>query len=133
MADPTSDSPQPAPGSLLRRLLPTSRSARLLVAAGLLLLVVLVFFDGCSGVEIDEDRAVAAARAALDSAEGSFVPERTEVKLIRQGFPPRPRWAVVFVVPDPEGAPRSAYLRRAAVTVDAATGEVVEVDIAASG
>lgn len=132
MTDPSPDNPTPAPGGLLRRLLPTSRPARLLVSAGALLLVVLLVFDGCSGVEITEEQAVATARASLDSAEGSFVPERTEVRLIRQGFPPQPRWAVVFVIPDPEGG-RSAYLRRAAITVDAATGAVIEVDIAGSG
>lgn len=132
MSDPTHDDPKPAPASLIRRLLPTSRPARLLIAVGALLLVVLVVFDGCSGVEITEEQAVATARAALDDAEGGFIPERVEVKLIRQGFPPQPRWAVVFVIPDPEGG-RSAYLRRAAITVNAATGELLEVDIAGSG
>lgn len=132
MTDPIPDSPTPAPGRLFWRLLPTSRPARLLIAVGALLLVVLFVFDGCSGVKTTEEQAVATARAALDSAEGGFVPERMEVRLIRQGFPPQPRWAVVFVIPDPEGD-RSAYLRRAAITVNAATGEVLEVDIAGSG
>lgn len=132
MNDPTPDKPEPAPGGVLRRLLPKSRPARLLVAVGALLLVVLFGFDGCSGVEVTEEQAVATARAAFEAAEGSFIPERTEVRLIRRGFPPQPRWAVVFVIPDPEGG-RSAYLHRAAVTVNAATGEVMEVDIASPG
>ncbi len=132
MIDPTPDNPEPAPRSLLGRLLPTSRPARLLISVGALLLVVLLVFDGCSGVEIDEETAIAAARAALEGAEESFVPERTEVRLIRQGFPPQPRWAVVLVIPAPDEG-RSAYLRRAAVTVDARTGEVLELDIAGSG
>ena len=132
MPEPTSESPKPVSGGPLRRLVPRSRSARLLIATGGLLLVVLLVFDGCSGVEIDEERAVANARVALENAEGSFEPEFVDVRFIRQGFPPRPIWAVVLVIPDPEGG-RNAYLRRAAITVDAGTGEVLEVDIAGSG
>lgn len=132
MPEPDPDSQQPAPSGLIRRLLAMSRLTKLLLATGGLLFVVLFFFDGCSGVEIGEEAAVATARAALENAEDSFVPDHVEVKLIRQGFPPQARWAVVLVIRDPEGG-RQSYLRRAAVTVDARTGEVLEIDIAGSG
>ncbi len=132
MPEPTLDSPQPPPGGPLRHLSSVSRRSWLLLATGGLLLVVLFVFDGCSGVEIDEESAVDIARAALENAEGSFVPDHVDVRLIRQGFPPQARWAVVLVIRDPEGK-RLAYLRRAAITVDARTGEVREIDIAGSG
>ena len=132
MPEPIPDNPHPAPDGLLRGLPSLSRRTWLLLATGALLLVVLFVFDGCSGVKIDEERAIVSARAALESAEGSFVPEHVDVRLIRQGFPPQARWAVLLVIPDPEGG-RLAYLRRAAITVDARTGEVLKVDIAGSG
>ena len=126
----TPDNPQPAPDG--QRLRSISRLTWLLSATGGLLFVVLFVFDGCSGVKIDQELAVTNARAALESAEGSFVPDHVDVRLIRQGFPPQAAWAVVLVIRDPEGK-RFSYLRRAAITVDARTGEVLEVDIAGSG
>ncbi len=131
MTAPDPEGSSPERSGLLRRLLSMSGRGRLLIATGMLLLVALFVFDGCSGVEIDEEVAVAAARQALEESPDSFVPDFEDVRLIRQGFPPQPRWAVVLVIRDPEGG-RSSYLRRAAVTVDARTGEVLEIDIAGS-
>lgn len=132
MQEPTDERPKPARSGLIGRLRSTTRLTRLLIATGGFLLVVLLVFDGCSGVKTDQESAVATARVALENAEGGFVPDHVDVRLIRQGFPPQPAWAVVLVIRDPEGG-RLAYLRRAAITVDARTGEVLEVDIAGSG
>ena len=131
MPEPTPDNPDPRPGGLLRRLLSISGRGRLLIATGGLLVVALFVFNGCSGVKIDEEVAIVTARQVLEDSPDSFVPDHVDVRMIRQGFPPQPRWAVVLVIRDPEGN-RSAYLRRAAITVDARTGEVLEVDIASA-
>lgn len=98
-----------------------------LIGTGVLLAIILIFFDGCSGVEVEEEAAVAAARAALDVTPDSFEPDRSEVRLIRRGFPPRPAWAVVFTLTDPAGG-RNDFLRQAAIVVDAGTGAVVEFE-----
>lgn len=98
-----------------------------MVGTGVLLLVILIFFDGCSGVEVEQEDAIAAARAALDATPGSFEPDRSEIRLIRRGFPPRPAWAVVFTLTDPAGS-RDDFLQQAAVVVDAGTGIVTELE-----
>ncbi len=98
-----------------------------LVGTGMLLLIILVFFDGCSGVDVEQEDALATARAALQTAPGSFEPDQSEIRLIRRGFPPRPAWAVVFTLTDPAGG-RDDFLRQAAVVVDAGTGAVTEFE-----
>ena len=103
-----------------------------LVGTGVLLAIILFFFDGCSGVEVDEQDALARARAALDAAPGGFEPDRSEIRLIRRGFPPRPSWAVVLTLSDPAGG-RDDFLRQAAIIVDAGTGAVTEVDLIEPG
>ena len=99
----------------------------LLIAVGLIL-VVLVLRGGCSGVDISEGQAINTARAALEAHPDAFVPERTEAKVLRQGFPPTPMWVVVFTVPDPEGGPEQ-FLHHAAVWVHAGTGELRQINV----
>ncbi len=115
--------PEPESRNLFDRLKVMPRQTKLLVAVGAVLAVSLVFFRSCSGVEISEEDAVATARAEID-----FKPERTEARVLRQGFPTRPVWVVVFTVKDPEGG-RDDFLRYAAVRVDASTGELLDVEI----
>ncbi|WP_419944635.1 hypothetical protein [Candidatus Poriferisodalis sp.] len=103
-----------------------------LVGTGALLLVILIFFDGCSGVEVEQEDAIAVARAALEATPERFEPDRSEIRLIRRGFPPRPAWAVVFTLADPAGD-RDDFLRQAAVVVDAATGAVTEIEFIEPG
>lgn len=122
MPEPESDS-NPGPRRPLDRLRAMPRQTKLLVAVGAVLVVSLVSFQSCSGIEISEEDAVATARAEID-----FEPERTEARVLRQGFPPAPVWVVVFTVPDPEGG-RNDFLRHAAVRVDARTGELIDVEI----
>ena len=100
----------------------------LLLGTGVLLAILLIFFDGCSGIDVEQDDAMSAARAALDATPGGFEPDRSEIRLIRRGFPPRPSWAVVFTLTDPVGG-RDDFLRQAAVIVDAVTGAVTEVEL----
>lgn len=114
---------EPESRNFIDRLKAMPRQTKLLVAVGVVLALSLIFFRGCSGVEISEEDAVATARAQID-----FEPERTEARVLRQGIPTRPVWVVVFTVPDPEGG-RNDFLRHAAVWVDASSGELIDVEI----
>lgn len=99
----------------------------LLIAVGVIL-IILFARGGCSGVDIEQGQAIATARAALDAHPEAFVPEQTEAKLLRQGFPPTPMWVVVFTVPNPEGDSEQ-FLHHAAVWVHAGTGELRQVNV----
>lgn len=99
----------------------------ILLGTGVLLAILLIFFDGCSGIDVEQEDALVTARAALETAPGSFEPDRSEIRLIRRGFPPRPAWAVVFTLTDPAGG-RDDFLQQAAVVVDAQTGAVTEIE-----
>lgn len=102
-------------------------SRRLLFIAAGLLIVVLIG-RSCSGVDISEEQAIAAATAAFEANEGYFEPEKVEARVLRQGFPARPVWFVVFTVPDPNGS-RNDFLHHASVQVNAGNGAVVSVEI----
>ena len=104
----------------------------LLLGTGVLLAVLLIFFDGCSGIDVEQEDALVTARAALDATPGSFEPDRSEIRLIRRGFPPQPAWAVVFTQTDPAGG-RDDFLRQAAVIVDAQTGVITELEFIEPG
>ena len=54
-----------------------------------------------------------------------FVPQRTQVRFIRQGINARPYWAVSFSVPEKKGG---GYLRLTTVRVNANTGKVEAVN-----
>ena len=99
----------------------------LLIAVGLVLVFVVVT-GRCRGVDITEEQAIATAANALAADPGAFEPDKTEAKVLRQGFPPSPMWIVVFTVPDPEGGPED-FLRHAAVWVDAGSGEVRQINV----
>lgn len=102
---------------------------KLLIAVGLLLVFVAVFAPrGCGGADIDKEQAIATARTALEAEPGAFVPTKTEAKLLQQGFPAELMWVVVFTVRDPEGGPED-FLHHAAVWVEAATGDVRQVNV----
>lgn len=125
----TDSTPDPKPAGLLGRLLAIQGRTKLLIAVGVLLLVVAVFApQSCGGRKVDQEQAVATARTALEAAPDSFVPEKTEAKLLRQGFPARLMWVVVFTVADPEGGPKD-FLRKADVWVNASTGELEQVTV----
>lgn len=124
MTDPT---PDPKPAGLLGRLLALQGRTKLLIAVGLALVVLAVFFpQSCGGRNVEQDQAVATARTALAAEPNSFEPTKTEAKLLRQGFPARLMWVVVFTVADPEGGPED-FLHKADVWVNADSGELEQV------
>ena len=75
---------------------------------------------------MEEEQAIATASAALAAEPGAFAPEKTEAKLLRQGFPAKLMWVVVFTVADPEGGPEE-FLHKADIWVNANTGELEQV------
>lgn len=91
----------------------------MLALIGLLVLTV-VAANSCqqAQVRLTQDQAVALARKQVD-----FEPTRTQVRLVRQGMPSRPFWAVSLSVPT--GPER--FDRLAVVEVDANKGKVVSV------
>jgi len=120
-----SDKPAERPRGLFGRALGLPGRTKLLIAVGVVL-VAMVATRGCTGTDVSEERAVATARTALDSHPRAFVPEKTQARVLRQGFPSRPMWVVVFTVDGPEGGPGD-FLHKADIWVDAGTGELEQV------
>jgi len=65
--------------------------------------------------------------AAIETARprAGFEPERTQVRLVRQGLDGHPFWAVSFSIPAPSG---DGYARLTTVRVDAVSGRVQAVN-----
>lgn len=72
-----------------------------------------------SQVRITQERAIATARA-----EVGFTPERTQIRLVRQGINSRPYWAVSL---SSGVGPGGSDGRVAVVRIDANTGTVASV------
>jgi hypothetical protein len=70
-------------------------------------------------VRISKDQAIETARG-----EVTFEPERTQVRLLRQGIQSKPFWVVSLSVP---GELENTFRRLAVVRVDANSGKVEEV------
>ncbi len=95
-----------------------------LLAVGVAVLVIggaTGLLRSCSGVDVDADEAVEIARPHIN-----FEPTDTNVRMVRQGFPGRPTWAVVFSIPDPSDPTK--FSRLTAVRVDGRTGQVIQVE-----
>ena len=73
-----------------------------------------------SQVRVNKERAIATARP-----EAGFEPERTQIRLVRQGLTGHPFWAVSFSVPAASG---DGYAKLTTVRIDANTGEVEAVN-----
>jgi uncharacterized membrane protein YkoI len=71
-------------------------------------------------VRLTEDQAIVIAERQV-----SFEPERTQIRLLRQGLNSKPYWIVSLSIP---GEREGTYRRLATVQIDAKTGEVVDVD-----
>ena len=67
-----------------------------------------------------EEQAIAVARP-----RAGFEPERTQIRLVRQGLTGRPYWAVSFSVPAASG---DGYAKLTTVRVDANTGTIEAVN-----
>jgi hypothetical protein len=102
-----------------RPMRPTRRG---LIAFAALLVVTFVAAQSCqqSQIRVTKERAIATARP-----EAGFAPERTQVRLVRQGLNGHPFWAVSFSVPAPSG---DGYARLTTVRVDANNGKVAAVN-----
>jgi hypothetical protein len=71
-------------------------------------------------VRVTQERAIATARE-----RAGFEPERTQIRLVRQGLTAHPYWAVSLSVPAASG---DGFARLTTVRVDANTGEVDAVN-----
>ena len=85
-----------------------------LLALGLVLTRVL----GRTTPKVSKTDAVAVARPNVD-----FKPQGYNIRLVRQGIPPRPVWAVSFWIRKAGGG----FSRITLVLVDANSGQVVQV------
>jgi hypothetical protein len=68
-------------------------------------------------VRITKEAAIVSATRAAD-----FRPQRTQIRLVRQGLNGHPFWAVSLSIPDKDG---KGYARVAVARVDANTGKLV--------
>jgi hypothetical protein len=87
-----------------------------------LFLVTLAAAKGCqqAQVRVTKERAIVTARA-----QAGFAPERTQIRLVRQGINAHPFWAVSFSVPARSG---DGYAKLTTVRIDANTGKVASVN-----
>jgi hypothetical protein len=85
-----------------------------LLVLGLLLTRVL----GRTTPKVSKQDAVAVARPKVD-----FKPQGYNIRLLRQGIPPRPVWAVSFWIRKSGGG----YSRITLVLVDANSGQIMQV------
>jgi hypothetical protein len=86
------------------------------------LVAAFVFAQTCQKdqVRVTKEQAIATAREQV-----SFTPERTQIRLLRQGINSRPIWIVSLTIP---GKTEDTFKRIALVRVDANTGKVEEVE-----
>jgi hypothetical protein len=103
-----------------RRPLRVSRRGVIGVVA--LFAVTVVAAQSCqqAQVRLSEEQAIAKARP-----QAGFAPERTQVRLVRQGLTAHPYWAVSFSVPAASG---DGYAKLTTVRVDANSGKVEAVN-----
>ena len=101
---------------------PLRPSKRGVLALVVLLAVTVVAAQSCqqSQIRISKERAI---ETALPRA--GFEPERTQVRLVRQGLNGHPFWAVSFSVPAADG---DGYEELTTVRVDANSGTVASVN-----
>jgi uncharacterized membrane protein YkoI len=71
-------------------------------------------------VRVSKEQAIQIAREQV-----SFNPERTQVRLLRQGLNSKPFWIVSLSIP---GEQENTFRRLATVRIDANTGKVAEVN-----
>jgi hypothetical protein len=86
------------------------------------LVAAFVFAQTCQKdqVRVTKEQAIATAREQV-----SFTPERTQIRMLRQGIGSKPIWFVSLTIP---GKTEGTFERIALVRVDANTGKVEEVE-----
>ncbi len=72
-----------------------------------------------SQIRVDKNRAIATAKERID-----FTPQRTQVRLLRQGITSKPYWIVSLSIPTEQD---DVFRRLALVKIDANTGKVDSV------
>ena len=72
-----------------------------------------------SSIRLDKNQAIAKAEDQVD-----FTPQRTQIRLLRQGVPSKPFWIVSLSRP---GKTPSSFSALAVIRIDANTGKVVSV------
>jgi hypothetical protein len=84
-----------------------------------LLAICLVVASSCQRrqIRITQETAIATATRAAD-----FRPQRTQVRLVRQGLNGRPFWAISLSIPNKDG---KGYERVSVARIDANTGKLV--------
>jgi hypothetical protein len=89
---------------------------------GLVLVAAFVFAQTCQKdeVRVSKEQAIQTAREQV-----SFDPERTQIRLLRQGLGSNPFWVVSLSIP---GKTEDTFRRIAVVRVDANTGNVEDVE-----
>jgi peptidase YpeB-like protein len=88
----------------------------------LVLVAAFVFAQTCQKdqVRVSKEQAIQTARE-----EVSFEPERTQIRLLRQGINSKPFWIVSLSIP---GERENTFRRIAVVRVDAHSGKVEDVE-----
>ena len=111
--DPPPEDPPRTPARITRRGL---------LGLAVLVAVTLLAAQSCqqSQVRVSKEQAIATARS-----QAGFAPERSQVRLVRQGITGRPFWAVSFSVAAPSG---DGYSKLTTVRVDANTGKLEAVN-----
>jgi hypothetical protein len=69
-------------------------------------------------IRISKEAAIVTATKAAD-----FTPQRTQVRLVRQGLNGHPYWAISLSIPNPDG--KKGYQRVSVARVDANSGKLV--------
>ena len=100
---------------------PVRITRRAVVGIVALLVVTALAAQSCqqAQVRVDKERAIATALP-----EAGFTPQRTQVRLVRQGLTGRPFWAISFSTPARSG---DGYANLTTVRVDANTGKIEAV------
>jgi peptidase YpeB-like protein len=104
------------------RVRPLRISRRGVAAVVVLFVATLLAAQTCqqSQVRVTQEQAIATARE-----RAGFTPERTQIRLVRQGLTGDPYWAISFSVPARSG---DGYARLTTVRVDANSGKVEAVN-----
>jgi hypothetical protein len=89
---------------------------------GLVLVAAFVFAQTCQKdqIRVSKEQAIQTARDQV-----SFDPERTQIRLLRQGINARPFWIVSLSIP---GEREDTFEQLAVVRVDANNGKVEDVE-----
>jgi len=89
---------------------------------GLVLVAAFVFAQTCQKdqVRVSKEQAIATAREQVP-----FEPERTQIRLLRQGLGSKPFWIVSLSIP---GEQEGTFQQLTVVRVDANSGKVEDVE-----